>query len=152
LEMDGFEADDIIGTLAEKAKRQGYEVVIVTSDKDMFQLVDDQVKILNPAKGNLLMDAAKVEEVFGVPPSRVRDALALWGDSSDNIPGVPGIGEKGAKEIVRQFATLEEALLRADQITRKAYRDGLKTHFDLALKCRELVTIRRDVPLDLDLS
>ncbi|HZI93874.1 MAG TPA: DNA polymerase I [Patescibacteria group bacterium] len=152
LEKDGWEADDVIATLAEKAKLQGLDVVIVTSDKDMFQLVDEHVRILNPAKGNVLMDAAKVEEIFGVPPSRVRDVLALWGDSSDNIPGVPGIGEKGAKEIVRQFATLEEALQRADEISRKAYREGLKNNFELALKCRDLVTIHRDAPVELDLG
>ena len=152
LEKDGWEADDVIATLAERAKEKGYDVVIVTSDKDMFQLVDDRVKVLNPAKGNMLMDAAKVEEIFGVPPARVTDVLALWGDASDNIPGVPGIGEKGAKEIVRQFASLEEAVAHADEIPRKAYREGLKNHFDKALQCRDLVTIRRDAPVDLDLD
>lgn len=152
LEKDGFEADDVIATLAEKGKAKGYDVVIVTSDKDMFQLVDDRVKILNPAKGNILMDAAKIEEIFGVPPSQVVDVLALWGDSSDNIPGVPGIGEKGAKEIIRQHASLEEAYRRVDQIQRKAYREGLRQNFDLALKCRDLVTIRRDAPVELDLD
>ncbi len=152
IEKDGYEADDIIGTLAEKAKRAGHQVVIVTSDKDMFQLVDESVRILSPAKGNLLMDAAKVEEIFGVPPGQVRDVLALWGDASDNIPGVPGIGEKGAKEIIRQFSSLEEARKRADEIQRKAYREGLKNNYDLAVRCRDLVTIVRDAPIALDLQ
>ncbi len=152
LELDGYEADDVIATLAERAKTAGHEVIVVTSDKDMFQLVDDRVKILNPAKGNLLMDAAKVEEIFGVRPDLVTEVLALWGDASDNIPGVPGIGEKGAKEIIGRFSTIEEAHARADEITRKAYREGLVDHFDDALKCRELVTIRRDAPIDLDLD
>ena len=152
LELDGWEADDVIATLAEKAKTAGYDVVIVTSDKDMFQLVDEHVRVLNPAKGNLLMDALKVEEVFGVPPARVTDVLALWGDASDNIPGVPGIGEKGAKEIVKQFSSLEEALSRAGEIKRKAYRDGLTDHFDKALQSRDLVTIRRNAPVELALD
>jgi DNA polymerase-1 len=152
LELDGYEADDVIATLAESAKAAGHEVVVVTSDKDMFQLVDDKVKVLNPAKGNLLMDAATVEEVFGVRPDKVTEVLALWGDSSDNIPGVPGIGEKGAKEIIRRFSTIEEARAHADEITRKAYREGLENHFDDALKCRDLVTIRRNAPIDLDLD
>ncbi|HEY3176317.1 MAG TPA: DNA polymerase I [Candidatus Polarisedimenticolia bacterium] len=152
LEKDGFEADDIIATLAEKAKNQGFDVVIVTSDKDMFQLVDDHVKVLNPAKGNLLMDAAKVEEVFGVPPNRVVDVLALQGDASDNIPGVKGIGEKGARDIIRRFSSLEEAYEHADEIERKAYREGLKTDYEQALKCRGLATIRRDAPVELQLD
>ena len=151
LEVDGFEADDLIATLAERAKTAGLNVVIVTSDKDLFQLVDDRVKVLNPAKG-IMMDAAKVEEIFGVPPGQVVDVLALWGDASDNIPGVPGIGEKGAKEIIRQFSTLEEAHRRADEISRKAYREGLKGHFDQALRSRDLVRVRRDAPVDLDLD
>ncbi|HET6371704.1 MAG TPA: DNA polymerase I [Candidatus Polarisedimenticolia bacterium] len=152
IEKDGYEADDVIATLAERAKTTGHPVVIVTSDKDMFQLVDDQVKILNPAKGNLLMDAGKVAEIFGVPPGQVRDVLALWGDASDNVPGVPGIGEKGAKDLIRTFGSLDEAYKHAAEIPRKAYREGLTSHYDMALKCRDLVTIRRDVPLDLELG
>ncbi len=152
LMLDGFEADDIIATIAQKAKARGYDTVIVTSDKDMFQLVDAHVRVLNPAKGNILMDAAKVEEVFGVAPERVPDVLALWGDASDNIPGVPGIGEKGAKELIRQYGTVREAHLHADEIKRKAYREGLKGNFDQALKCLDLVTIRRDAPVELDLD
>ena len=152
LEIDGFEADDLIATLAEKAKQQGFQVVIVTSDKDMFQLVDDHVKVLNPAKGNILMDAAKVQEIFGVPPRQVVEVLGLWGDASDNIPGVPGIGEKGAKDLIRQYSTIEEAFSHADEIPRKAYREGLKNHYEEALKCRRLVTIRRDAPVELDLD
>jgi len=152
LELDGYEADDIIATIAEKAKAAGYDTVIVTSDKDMFQLVDDHVKVLNPAKGNILMDAAKVEEVFGVPPDRVPDVLALWGDTSDNVPGVPGIGEKGAKELIRQFGSVREAHRHADEVKRKAYREGLRDNLDLALQCLHLVTIRRDAPVALELD
>ena len=143
LEIDGFEADDLIATLAEKAKKQGFHVVIVTSDKDMFQLVDEQVRVLNPAKGNILMDAAKVQEIFGVPPHQVVEVLALWGDASDNIPGVPGIGEKGAKDLIRQYSSIEQAFSHADEIPRKAYREGLKNHLDEALKCRRRSEERR---------
>jgi DNA polymerase-1 len=152
LELDGWEADDLIATLAEKAKAAGCDVRIVTSDKDMFQLVDEHVAIVNPMKENLVMDAAKVEEIFGVPPRQVPDVLALWGDATDNIPGVPGIGEKGAKEIIRTFGSVAEAIRRADEIPRKAYREGLQKESALALQSLDLATIRRDAPMELDLD
>ena len=152
LERDGWEADDLIATLAHKATQAGYEVLIVTSDKDMFQLVNDHVRILNPAKANLLMDAARVEEIFGVPPALVPDVLALWGDATDNIPGVSGIGEKGAKEIIRTFGSLKEAIRRADEIQRRIYRENLKAQADRALQSLGLATIRRDAPIELDLD
>ncbi len=150
VEKDGWEADDVIATLADQAVARGWDVVIVTSDKDMFQLVGDHVRVLNPSKNDLMMDAAKVEELFGVSPAQVQDVLALWGDASDNIPGVPGIGEKGAKEIIRQFGSLENAIARAGEIKRTAYREGLRNHADAARRSRELVTIRHDVPVSLD--
>ncbi len=152
LELDGWEADDLIATLAARAAGEGHDVVVVTSDKDLFQLVDERVRILNPAKDNRLMDAATVEEIFGVRPTQVREALALWGDASDNIPGVPGIGEKGAKEIVRQFGTLEEAHRRADEIKNKRAREAFRDHYQEALAFRDLVTVRRDAPLDVSLE
>ncbi|MFQ5701429.1 MAG: 5'-3' exonuclease H3TH domain-containing protein, partial [Acidobacteriota bacterium] len=152
IEKEGYEADDLLATIAEAAKARGFSVVIVTSDKDLFQLVDDQVRILNPGKDDMLMDAAKVEEVFGVPPNRVIEVLALSGDTSDNIPGVPGIGEKGAKEIIRRYGTIEEAFRHADEMKRKTYREGLKNHLDKAISSRQLVTIRRDVPIDIDID
>src|SRR5437867_6747527 len=114
LEAEGFEADDLIGTLARRARERGFTVRLVTADKDLFQLVDDGVYILNPHRtepgkstGYLLMDAKVIERDFGVPPSQVVDVLALMGDTSDNIPGVPGIGEKGAKELIRRCASVE---------------------------------------------
>jgi DNA polymerase-1 len=152
LEKEGWEADDLIATLAGKAAAAGYDVHIVTSDKDMFQLVDDHVKVLNPARANLLMDAAKVEEIFGVAPAHVPDVLALWGDATDNIPGVSGIGEKGAKELIRTFGSLREAIRRADEIPRKVYRENLKAQADRALQSLGLATIRRDAPIELDLE
>lgn len=158
MEYDGYEADDVIATLTEKAVTAGHEAVIVTSDKDLFQLVRPGVRILNPAKGNLVMDEAKVEEIFGVPPGRVVDALALMGDASDNIRGVPGIGEKGAKEIVRRFGSIEEAAGAGEEVFAslgrmgKKYHQALKANLAEALSCRELVTVSRSVPVDLDLA
>ena len=102
-----FEADDVIGTLARKAAEAAHPVYIVSSDKDMMQLVNDKVQILNPPKDNLICDAAKVEEILGVPPERVIDVMALRGDSIDNIPGAPGIGDKGSVEIIKRFGTVE---------------------------------------------
>src|SRR5690348_13112456 len=110
LEYRGFEADDIIGTLARKAAEQSRTVYVVSSDKDMLQLVNDKIFVLNPPKDNLIADAAKVEEILGVPPERVVDVMALRGDSIDNIPGAPGIGDKGSVELIKQFGTVEAAL------------------------------------------
>ena len=101
LELAGYEADDVIGTLARKAAAQSYLVYVVSSDKDMLQLVNDRVLVLNPPKDNLICDAKKVEEILGVPPERVIDVMALRGDSVDNIPGAPGIGDKGSVELIR---------------------------------------------------
>src|SRR5215467_14894628 len=103
LEQRGFEADDVIGTLARKATAEGYEVFVVSSDKDMLQLVSDRICVLNPPKDNLVCDPAKVEELLGVPPERVVDVMALRGDSIDNIPGAPGIGDKGSVELIKRF-------------------------------------------------
>src|SRR6266850_100863 len=158
MELDGFEADDVMATLAEKALAAGHEAVIVTSDKDLFQLVRPGLRILNPGKGNVLMDEAKVEEIFGVAPSHVVDVLALMGDASDNIPGVPGIGEKGAREIIRAFGSLDEAATKSEADFAKLGRMGrkywnaLRENRELGLKCRELVTVKRDAPVELDLA
>src|SRR5512135_3712957 len=126
LESEGYEADDVIGTLARKAADQAYGVYVVSNDKDMMQLVDDRVLVLNPPKDNLICDAAKVEEILGVPPSRVVDVMALRGDSIDNIPGAPGIGDKGSVEIIKRFGTVEAALDRAAEVERKTYRESLQ--------------------------
>jgi DNA polymerase-1 len=150
----GYEADDIIGTLAAQATNQGLDVLIVTNDKDMCQLVNDRVKILRTGRDGTirLLDAKGVEEKLGVPPNQVVDLLGLWGDTSDNIPGAPGVGEKGAQQIIQQFGTLEKALESADQISRKTYRESLKTHADLILRSRELVKIKTDMPITIDLK
>ena len=128
LELPGFEADDVIGTLARKAADAGYSVFVVSSDKDMMQLVNDRICVLNPPKDNLICDAAKVEEILGVPPERVVDVMALRGDSIDNIPGAPGIGDKGSVELIQRFGSVESALDHAAEVERKTYRESLQNN------------------------
>ncbi len=152
LQAEGFEADDVIGTLAHKAAAQGYPVFVVSNDKDMMQLVTDDVKILNPVKDNLVLDPAKVEETLGVPPEKVIDVMALRGDAIDNIPGAPGIGDKGSVELIQQFGSLEAALDRAEEVKRKTYRESLQNNRDNILLSKELATIDQNVPLDLNLD
>ena len=151
LEAEGFEADDVIGTLAREAAEQEHEVFIVSGDKDMMQLVTPQVKVLNPQKDNLILDAAKVEETLGVPPEKVVDVMALRGDAVDNIPGAPGIGDKGSVELIKEFGSVEAVLDRAAEVKRKAYRESLEQNRDAVLLSKELVTIDCHVPLALDL-
>jgi DNA polymerase-1 len=152
LEMPGFEADDVIGTLATKAVAQQRTVYVVSSDKDMLQLVNDHVLVLNPPKDNLIADAAKVEEILGVPPSRVVDVMALRGDSIDNIPGAPGIGDKGSVELIQRFGSLEGALDHAAEVERKTYRESLQNNREQILMSKELVTIKCDVDIALDVE
>ncbi len=151
LEAVGFEADDVIGTLAREAAEQQHEVFIISGDKDMMQLVTSTVKILNPQKDNLILDPDKVTETLGVPPEKVVDVMALRGDSVDNIPGAPGIGDKGSVELIREFGTVEAVLDRASEVKRKSYRESLEQNRDSVLLSKELVTIDCHVPLALDL-
>jgi DNA polymerase-1 len=152
LEAEGFEADDVIGTLAREAAEKAHEVFIVSGDKDMMQLVSRQVKILNPQKDNLILDPTKVTETLGVPPEKVVDVMALRGDSVDNIPGAPGIGDKGSVELIREFGSVEAVLDRAAEVKRKAYRESLEQNRETVLLSKELVTIDCHVPLELDLG
>jgi DNA polymerase-1 len=152
LELAGFEADDVIGTLARQAAAAKHPVYVVSSDKDMMQLVNDDVQILNPPKDNLICDAAKVEEILGVPPERVVDIMALRGDSIDNIPGAPGIGEKGSVEIIKRFGTVEEALDRANEVEKKTYRESLQNNRDTILFSKSMATIDTNVPVDLNVE
>jgi DNA polymerase-1 len=152
LEAEGFEADDVIGTLAREAAEQQHEVFIVSGDKDMMQLVTPTVKILNPQKDNLILDPAKVVEVLGVPPEKVVDVMALRGDAVDNIPGAPGIGDKGSVELIQEFGSVEAVLDRAAEVKRKSYRESLEQNRDAVLLSKELVTIDSHVPLPLDLA
>jgi len=152
LMAEGFEADDVIGTLAAQAAKAGHPVYVVSNDKDMLQLVTGQVKVLNPVKDNLVLDPEKVIETLGVPPERVIDVMALRGDSVDNIPGAPGIGDKGSVELIQQFGTVEAALDRASEVKRKTYRESLENNRDAVLLSKELVTIHTSVPLPLNLD
>jgi DNA polymerase-1 len=148
LEVPGFEADDVIGTLAQKAVDDGYSVFIVSSDKDMMQLVNDRICVLNPPKDNLICDAAKVEEILGVPPHKVVDVMALRGDAIDNIPSAPGIGDKGSVDLIQRFGSVEAALDHAAEVDRKTYRESLQTNRDNILIAKQLVTIDTNVAVD----
>jgi DNA polymerase I len=170
LEWDGFEADDVLGALAKQATKANVDVVLVTNDKDMLQLVHDGVKVLRTgsgaAKSDVLVDEKKVEEILGVPPNKVTDVMALMGDSIDNIPGArdpnekpapgerrkPGIGEVGAREIILQFGCAEEALRRAAEVKRSSYREALQKNGKYVLLSKELSKIDSDVPITLDLD
>jgi DNA polymerase I len=152
LEAEGFEADDVIGTLAREAAEREHEVFIVSGDKDMMQLVTQRVKVLNPQKDNLILDEAKVAETLGVPPEKVVDVMALRGDSIDNIPGAPGIGDKRSVELIVQFGSVEAVLDRTAEVKRKSYRESLEQNRDAVLLSKELVTIDCHVPLELNLS
>ena len=152
LEHEGYEADDVIGTLAKKAAASAYLVYVVSSDKDMMQLVNDRVLILNPPKDNLICDAKKVEEILGVPPERVVDVMALRGDTIDNIPGAPGIGDKGSVDLIKRFGTVEQALDRADEVEKKTYRESLQQNRDIVLFSKKMATIDCDVPVALDVA
>jgi DNA polymerase I len=123
-------------------------VFVVSSDKDMMQLVNDRICVLNPPKDNLICDAAKVEEILGVPPEKVVDVMALRGDSIDNIPGAPGIGDKGSVELIQRFGSVEAALDHAAEVDRKTYRESLQNNRNAVLISKQLVTIDTNVAVD----
>jgi DNA polymerase-1 len=152
LQFPAFEADDVIGTIACHQPAKPLEVVIVSSDKDMLQLVNERVFMLNPMKDDTWYDAAKVEEFMGVKPSQVADLLALKGDAIDNIPGAPGIGDKGAKDIITRFGSVETALDHAPEVERKTYRESLQSHRDQVLLSKQLAVIHTRVPIEWDLA
>jgi DNA polymerase-1 len=148
-EEEGYEADDVLGTLAARAVEQGYDVVLVSADKDLMQLVGPHVRLMHTGRDKVY-GPAEVEDDFGVPPEKVVDVLALEGDSSDNVPGVKGIGRKGAVDLIREFGSLEALLERCDEVSRKSYREGLEAHRSEAELSKELVTIHTDRPVDFD--
>ena len=151
LVQPGAEADDIIGTLAARAEAEGYEVVLVTADKDFAQLVSENVRIWDPMKDEE-MGPAEIEAKWGVPPEKFVDIQALMGDTADNIPGVPGIGEKTAVALIQQFGGLDEVLASTDQIKRPKQRQSIEENAELAKLSRELCTIKRDLVLEGDLE
>ena len=173
VELEGFEADDIIGTLSVAGSKTGAQVTIVSGDEDLFQLVNDRVRVMKPSRGaadgETLCDSEKVKEIIGVAPSQVVDWLALTGDSSDNIPGarpLPGhepklgpgekkrsyIGPKGATELIQQFGTLDAVLANYEQVKRQSYREALRDFQPEARLSRDLATIRTDVPVETRLE
>lgn len=147
IELPGFEADDLIATFARMAREEGHEVVIVSSDKDLMQLVNDGVSMLDPAK-NLTVGRDEVIERFGVGPESVIDVQALAGDSTDNVPGVPGIGIKTAAELIRTYGDLDTLLERAEEIRQPKRRQNLIENADMARVSRDLVTLRIDAPVE----
>ena len=156
--VEGYEADDVIGTLATTAAARGLQAVIVSGDKDFYQLIGPGIALLNPGRGGPAaveeqwVDQSNASTRLGVPPERVIDYLALVGDSSDNIPGVKGVGEKTALELLKTLGDLDAILAGADRIPGKRARAAVQQHAELARLSRDLVTIRRDVPLPLDLE
>ncbi len=158
VEVPGYEADDVIGTLATQAAARGLDAVIVSGDKDFYQLIGPHVALLNPGRGGpaavdeAWVDESNAGERLGVRPAQVADYLALVGDASDNIPGVKGIGEKGAQKLLAEFGDLETLLARAGEVSAKRAREALLEQADAARLSRELVTIHRDVPVELDLD
>ncbi len=150
LAVEGYEADDVIGTLAVEAAARGFEVAIVTGDKDFFQLVGGPIKVYNPRDAGTWYDEAAVVEKFGVAPAQVVDVIALMGDAVDNIRGVPGIGEKGARALVAAYGSLDALLARAHELPQRRYREALVAHAEVARQSRDLARIRTDVPIAFD--
>jgi DNA polymerase-1 len=147
---DRYEADDVIGTLACKAVVAGFDAVIVTLDKDFFQLVGNGVRVFNPRDEGTWYDEAAVKEKLGVTPGQVVDVLALMGDTIDNIKGVPGIGDKGARDLIGAHGSLENLIAQAATIPQKRYREALLANIETARQSRQLATIRTDVPVEFD--
>ncbi|TET45895.1 DNA polymerase I [candidate division TA06 bacterium] len=155
VEMDGFEADDIMGTLAKEAAAKGHSVYLVSSDKDFLQLVGQRIKVISPGRmgaESVTYDIDKVREKFGVRPERVVDVLALAGDKIDNVPGIDGIGVKGAAKLIHAFGSVEELVERSPEIEKKSLREKIEEGCEQALLSKELVTIKVDTPVDLDMD
>jgi DNA polymerase I len=154
--MDGYEADDIIGTLAKKAEKDGFLVYMMTPDKDFGQLVSENIFMYKPARmgnGAEIWGVREVCERYGIErPEQVIDLLGLWGDASDNIPGVPGIGEKKAKNLIREFDSLENLLENLDHVKEKRSQESLREFADQAILSKKLATIILDVPVELDIE
>src|SRR6202041_2046989 len=156
IQFDGFEADDVLGALSVQAAKQKLDVLLVTNDKDMMQLVGSGVRVLRPGTGGMkndvIVDAAKVKEILGVTPEQGVDYMALFGDSIDNIPGAKGIGEKGAAELIVKYGNVENALDHADEVPNKRYREALQQQREQVMMSKQLAQISTDVAIELDLQ
>jgi DNA polymerase I len=151
IEKPGFEADDVIGTMARQAEAAGLDVVIISGDKDMCQLVSERITLLDTMR-NVVTGADKVQEKYGVPPEKIIEIFSLMGDKSDNVPGVPGIGEKTAAELINAYGTLDGVYANLDAITKKKAKEALAANREKAYLSRQLVTIDTAVPLDISWS
>ena len=157
IEIEGFEADDLMGTFTVQAENAGIETFLVTGDKDMMQLVSENVKMYTLSKGGSgseteIVGPREVQEKWGVRPDQIVDLLGLMGDHSDNVPGVPGIGPKTAQELIEQFGSMESLYAGLESVKRDAVRERLKTNRALAMLSRELITLRRDVPVRVSIE
>jgi DNA polymerase-1 len=150
-ERENYEADDVLGSLAHKASSKNVLSVLVTNDKDLFQLVDKSTNVYNPVK-EITLDEKKVKEHFGVSPSQVTDVLALWGDPSDNIPGVPGIGEKTSKALINQFGSLAKLLKNLGDIQKARVQEAIKQNLDQLKLSQQLVTIEKGLDVKFNLE
>lgn len=151
-ELEGYEADDLLATIAKAAEKEGIETFIATGDKDALQLVNDHIKVYNTNKDGMIYDSDKVKEVFGVGPERMPDIMALMGDATDNIPGVKGIGEKTAIELISEFGSLENLLNNIDNVKGEAKKKALRDNEKVAVLSRELAVVDTAVPVDIDLK
>src|SRR5881275_1543773 len=153
VKVPGYEADDVIATLAKRAREKGIDVMVVTGDRDMFQIVQPGIRVMATSRGiteTKVYDRETVVERYGIPPELIPDFYGLKGDTSDNIPGVPGIGDKTASELLQRFGTLEAVLRSIDEITGAKRKENLVNHADDARLSKQLATIRRDVPVEID--
>ena len=155
VKVDGYEADDVIATLARQAREKGIDVMVVTGDRDMFQIVGDGVRVMATSRGiteTKLYDRQAVIDRYGIPPEAIPDFYGLKGDTSDNIPGVPGIGDKTASDLLQRFGDLETVLTSIDEISGAKRKENLTNHADDARMSKELATIQEDVPVEIDVE
>jgi DNA polymerase-1 len=155
VKVDGYEADDVIGTLARRAQEQGIPVMVVSGDRDVYQLVDEGIRVMSTSRGvtdTKIYDREAVIERYGVPPERVTDLIGLKGDTSDNIPGIPGIGEKTATQLLQEFGTLEEVLANVDKVSGAKRKQNLTEHAEDARISKQLATLQCEIDIGIDLS
>ena len=148
-ELGGYEADDILATIAKEGEKNGFDIFVMSPDKDLLQIVTDNIRIIRPIKGDTVFDKEMVCKKYGVEPEKLVDIAALGGDRSDNVPGVPGIGEKTASKLVKQFGDLEGVLKNIDKIPNEKIRKNLSQFSQQAELSRRLVCLKADVPVKI---
>ncbi len=150
IEIPKYEADDVMATIARRAEKEGFEVFLATGDKDMFQLVSERIRVLHTHRDNMVYGPAEVQEKFGIRPEQFIDYLALAGDTSDNVPGIPGVGEKTALELIRQHGSMEGVFDHVDEVSGTKRREKIRNNRDKAEMSKDLVTLVEDVDLDFE--